>query len=120
MTNRPRSPHCVLLISLLVLTVAGPALLVPAASADPIESPGGAVVLPLTGLALDLPLAASGCGYRLSGSWAIDASGSYDGRDVLDEACGDSLTSGNWVSMGYFTAGSDSAVVAAEVGLEKE
>lgn len=83
------------------------------AAAEPVPSPGGPVVLPLSGLSIDLPPATGGCSYRLSGSWALGDNGSYDGRDVIDVACGDSLVSGNWISLGYFTAGDPAAVVAA-------
>lgn len=83
------------------------------AAAEPVPSPGGTVILPVTGLSIDLPPAIGGCTYRLSGSWIINDDGSFDGRDVIDEACGDSLVSGNWVSLGYFTAGDPAAVVAA-------
>lgn len=89
------------------------ALFTVSAAAEPIPSPGGTVILPISGLSIDLPLATGGCTYRLSGSWIINDDGSYDGRDVVDEACGDSLVSGNWVSLGYFTAGDPAAVVAA-------
>jgi hypothetical protein len=83
------------------------------AAAEPVPSPGGPVILPITGLSIDLPPATGGCTYRLSGSWIINDDDSFDGRDVIDEACGDSLVSGNWVSLGYFTAGDPAAVVAA-------
>ncbi len=101
-----------LLIHGIAIMSATCALVLPA-DADPIPSPGGEVILPVTGLSIDLPPAAPGCSYRLSGSWALEDNGSFDGRDVVDEACADSLVAGTWISLGYFDAGADSAVVAA-------
>lgn len=111
MNHRALRPHTLLrYVAAVALTIGS---LVPVATATPLESSGGAIGLPVSGLHVDVPAAAPGCSYRLSGSWSLDEFGAYDGRDVIDEACGDSLTAGTWISVGYFTAGDDAAVVAA-------
>lgn len=94
----------------LALGLVAAALVAPAA-ADPLESTGGPAVLPITGLAIDLPALSDSCVYHLSGSWSLDENGSYNGRDVLDELSGDTLTAGTWVSLGYFDAGEGAALV---------
>lgn len=81
------------------------------ATADPLETTGGQSVLPITGLVVSLPALTDSLVYHLSGSWAIDEDGSYNGRDVLDELSGSTLTAGTWVSLGYFDAGEGTALV---------
>lgn len=103
MSHRPR-------IALVVLAYVLAHLALPAL-AEPNVSAGGPVTLPVSGLALTLPPPAEGCEYHLSGSWALTADNSFDGRDVIDVACGDSLQSGNWISLGYFNLGDPVAVV---------
>ena len=79
----------------------------------PTEMAGGPVVLPVTGLAVDLPALRDSCVYHVSGSWALDASGNYDGRDIVDQLCEGTLTAGTWISLGYFSAGEGSSLVNA-------
>lgn len=97
-----------LLASLASLAFAG------AAHADPIEKPPGKVVLPLSGLEVNLPKdARKGFRWALSGSYSyIDGGKSFDGRDVIDGKVGDKLVSGSWVHVGYFDAGDCGKVVA--------
>jgi hypothetical protein len=81
--------------------------------ADPIEVVSGPVVLPLTGLALELPKdSRPGAVWSLSGSWSLTDSGtSFDARDVIDQKVGGNLITGTWVHIGYFNAGDCAAVV---------
>ncbi len=82
-----------------------------AVQADPVVVSGGRTVLPTSGLEIELP-ARDGLAYHLSGSWSLnDAAGTYDSRDVVDEKRGDTLVAGNWVMLGYFTAGECGSVV---------
>jgi len=84
-----------------------------ASGVDPIEVASGPVVLPLTGLAIELPKdSRAGAVWSLSGSWSFTDSGaSFDGRDVIDQKVGGKLVSGTWVHLGYFNAGDCGAVV---------
>ncbi|MCE9572504.1 MAG: hypothetical protein K8W52_05055 [Deltaproteobacteria bacterium] len=84
-----------------------------AAHADPLAVKSGKVVLPMTGLAIDLPKdARKGATWMLSGSWALTKGGaSFDGRDVVDLKVGDKLVAGNWIHVGYFDSGDCAAVV---------
>jgi hypothetical protein len=82
------------------------------AAADPIDSQGGTTILPISGLAVDLPPANGACVYKVSGSFSLNDGATYDGRDVIDEACGEILVAGTWISLGYFDAGEPAAVVA--------
>lgn len=86
------------------------------AAADPVPVRSGKVVLPITGLAVDLPKdPRKNATWALSGSWSLSNGGtSYDGRDVIDQKVGDRLVAGNWVHIGYFDAG-DCAKVVAEL-----
>jgi hypothetical protein len=61
------------------------------------------VVLPLSGLALDVPVRGDGVTYEVVGSWALSPDDNYYGRDVIEEssATGD-LVGGTWVMIGYF------------------
>jgi len=98
-----------LLVPLAVLLVHGQG-----AHADP-EAPEfkpltlreGAVVLPLSGLALSLPPAPGEAGsWQISGSWALSDDGrGFDGRDVLDRREGERLVAGTWLMLGHFDAG---------------
>lgn len=92
------------------LVLAGPAR---TAAADPIPVKSGKVVLPLTGLAVDLPAdKRKNATWMLSGSWSLtDGGAAFDGRDVVDLKVGDKLVAGNWVHIGYFNAGDCAAVV---------
>jgi hypothetical protein len=80
------------------------------ATAGPVTVPGGNVVLPLSGLEIDLPVLSGGLSYRVSGSWRLGGKG-FDGRDVVDEVRDDTLVAGNWIMLGYFTAGGCGATV---------
>lgn len=86
--------------------------LVASATADPVTTQGGTVVLALSGLEVDLPMLPDTNAYRISGSFALDEEGNYDGRDVIDEFSGEDLVAGTWISLGYFSAGTPDAVVA--------
>jgi hypothetical protein len=93
--------------------------------AEPLAFPGGKLILPLTGLELELPKPkGKGRTWQLSSSFALEDAG-FDARDVIDEKSGDDLISGTWVSLGYFSAGECTAVLAnleledAEVGSTK-
>ena len=94
------------------LALAGP---VRHAPADPLPVKSGKVVLPLTGLAVDLPAdKRKNATWMLSGSWSLtDGGAAFDGRDVVDLKVGDKLVAGNWVHIGYFNAGDCAAVVKA-------
>ncbi|MBP6842821.1 MAG: hypothetical protein KA201_03730 [Kofleriaceae bacterium] len=85
------------------------------AAADPLPVRSGKVVLPITGLAVDLPKdARKQATWMLSGSWSLTNGGaSFDGRDVIDLKVGDKLVAGNWVHIGYFDAGDCAKVVQA-------
>jgi hypothetical protein len=96
-----------------LLSLSSSAGLVCPAAADPIEVQGGTVVLTISGLELDLPPPDEGCVYKVSGSFALTDDAKYDGRDVIDEVCGDELAAGTWISLGYFDAGDPAAVVAS-------
>lgn len=79
--------------------------------ADPVVLPSGPVVLPLSGLSIDLPRdPRPGFEWRLTASFSVD--GGYDGRDVVDEVVDDKVVAGTWVHLGYFTAGDCRATVA--------
>ena len=82
---------------------------------EPIVIKSGAVVLPISGLALDLPVdQRAGFTWSLSASYALSANGtSFDGRDVIDEKIDDKLIAGSWVQVGYFDAGDCKATVGA-------
>jgi hypothetical protein len=89
-------------------------VLVPAAvHADPVVVKAGKVVLPITGLVVDLPRdARKNASWSLSGSWSLSDGGkSFDGRDVIDLKLGDKLIAGTWVHIGYFNAGECASVV---------
>ncbi len=84
-------------------------------SGEPIAVKSGAVVLPISGLALDLPVdGRADFTWSLSSSYALSANGaSFDGRDVIDEKITDKLVAGCWVQVGYFDAGNCKATVGA-------
>lgn len=88
-------------------------LFAPMARAEPAATPGTRVVLPLSGLVLELPEEAKkGTAWTLSASWRLGDTGTgFDGRDVLDEKVGDTLVAGTWVSVGHFAAGDCGKVV---------
>jgi hypothetical protein len=83
------------------------------AAADPIDVHGGTVILPMTGLELDLPPSPEGAGYRVSGSYLLTDEASFDGRDVIDEFRGGEIAAGTWISLGYFDAGAPEAIVGS-------
>jgi hypothetical protein len=84
-------------------------------SGDPIVVKPGAVVLPISGLALDLPVdRRADFTWSLSASYALSDNGtSFDGRDVIDEKIKDKLVAGSWVQVGHFDAGDCKATVGA-------
>ena len=86
-----------------------------AMSGDPIAVKSGAVVLPISGLALDLPAdPRADFTWGLSSSDALSDNGKvFDGRDVIDEKIKDELVAGTWVQVGYFDAGDCKATVGA-------
>ena len=86
-----------------------------AMSGDPIAVKSGAVVLPISGLALDLPVdPRADFTWSLSSSYALSNNGTaFDGRDVIDEKIKDELVAGTWVQVGYFDAGDCKATVGA-------
>ncbi|HVV84226.1 MAG TPA: hypothetical protein VHE35_14235 [Kofleriaceae bacterium] len=79
----------------------------------PVPMRAGKVVLPITGLAIELPKdARKTATWMLSGSWSLGDDGtSFDGRDVIDQKLGDKLVAGNWIHIGYFNAGACEKVV---------
>ena len=81
--------------------------------ADPLIVTSGKVVLPVSGLAVDLPKdPRKWAAWSLAGSWSLTSGGaSFDGRDVIDQKVGDTLVAGNWIQVGYFDAGACEAVV---------
>lgn len=85
------------------------------AGANPAIVTPGPVVLPLSGLSLELPAdPRDGFTWNLSASYALTGDGaSFDGRDVLDEKVQDHLVAGTWIQVGYFNAGDCKATVAA-------
>jgi hypothetical protein len=106
--NHPRR------LSLLgLLAVSALFVLLGAAGADPIDVHGGTVILPITGLELDLPPSDEGNGYKVSGSYLLTDEASFDGRDVIDEFRDGAIAAGTWISLGYFDAGEPEAIVAA-------
>ncbi len=84
-------------------------------SGEPIAVKSGPVVLPISGLALDLPVdGRADFTWSLSSSYALSANGtSFDGRDVIDEKIKDKLIAGCWVQVGHFDAGDCKATVGA-------
>lgn len=110
---RSSARACRLTLALVLAGALTGALIAASALADPLETTGGQVVLPITGLAVELPALAEGSVYHLSGSWSIEQEGSYNGRDVLDELSNDELTAGTWISLGYFDAGEGTALVGS-------
>ncbi len=84
-----------------------------AVSGEPIVVKSGAVVLPISGLAFDLPVdRRADFTWSLSSSYALSDNGkSFDGRDVIDEKIKDKLVAGSWVQIGYFDAGDCKATV---------
>jgi len=86
------------------------------AGAEPVTAKPGPTHLPASGLVIDLP-ANPAVTYKVSGSWSVDDNAiSFDSRDVIDEfdAASGKIVAGNWVMVGYFTAGDCKAVLAAE------
>jgi hypothetical protein len=69
----------------------------------PLVVASGKVVLPLSGLVIELPAAKHQ--WSVSASWALDKDGGFDARDVIDEKDGDKLVAGSWVLVGHFVAG---------------
>jgi hypothetical protein len=89
-------------------------LAAPPARADPTQVKPGKVVLPLSGLEIELPkVTRKDFTWNLASSYSV-AGGSYDGRDVIDEKIGDKIEAGTWVMLGYFTAGDCKKVLAAQ------
>lgn len=82
-------PRFALLAALLTLIGAGHAL-----AAD------HKVVLPLAGLAVDLP-AKAGLDYVVSGSWLIDGI-TFEGGDTIDEVRAGEVVATSWISIGWF------------------
>lgn len=90
--------------------------LVAPAMAEPVTARSGPAQLPTSGLLIDLP-ANPALSYKISGSWSLDdAAPSFDTRDVIDEfnATTGKLVAGNWVLVGYFTAGDCKAILGGE------
>ncbi len=82
-------------------------------SGEPIAVKSGPVVLPITGLSIELPAdTRADFTWSLSSSYALANDGtSFDGRDVIDEKIKDTLVAGTWVHVGYFNAGDCRATV---------
>ncbi len=97
----------------LLAPLLGLGLLARPLAAEPLPVRSGKVVLPITGLAVDLPKdARKNATWALSGSWSLSNGGAaFDGRDVIDLKVGDKLVAGNWVHVGYFDAGECAKVV---------
>lgn len=83
------------------------------ADAEPVKVRAGKVVLPITGLAVELPRdPRKSATWLLSGSWSLSNGGSaYDGRDVIDQHVGGKLVRGDWIHTGYYDVGDCAAVV---------
>ncbi len=64
---------------------------------------GGEVVLPLAGIAVDLP-ARAGLGYEVTGSWKLDGM-AFEGGDTIDELRAGKVVATTWVSVGWFEVG---------------
>jgi hypothetical protein len=80
--------------------------------AAPALHPSGDVVLPLTGLGIELPKdPREGHTWSLASSFALDPG--FEARDVVDEKVGGKLVSATWVSVGHFAAGGCEAVLAS-------
>ncbi|NLH76024.1 MAG: hypothetical protein GX465_03190 [Acidobacteria bacterium] len=99
-----------LVLALAAVSLTGIALM----SGEPITVKSGAVVLPITGLAIELPAdTRDGFTWSLASSYALSNNGTvFDGRDVIDEKIKDKLVAGCWVQVGYFNAGDCRATVA--------
>lgn len=84
-----------------------------AARAQPVVVPAGQVVLPITGLAFELPAHPDkGASWHLTASWNLTPTGDgFDGRDVIDEKVGDAISAGTWVHVGFFHSGQCTKVV---------
>ncbi len=98
--------------ALAAIAVAGAA---PAVS-EPVVVKSGAAQLPTSGLIIDLP-ANPALTYKVAGSWALaDAPPNFDTRDIVDEynVSTGALYAGNWVLVGYFTAGGCDGVLKGE------
>jgi len=68
--------------------------------------PGGLVVLPTTGIRVELQVLSGGSTYRVSGRWGLsDTDGSWS-RDVIDEVQNGRLTGATWYYVGPFKNGS--------------
>lgn len=91
-----------------------------AARAEPAVVSSGRVVLPLSGLVIDLPKdARKGFSWSLASSWRLaETDAGYDGRDVIDEKIDQTLVAGTWVQVGHFAAG-DCRAVLRSVALEQ-
>lgn len=99
-----------------VLALAAAALTVMTVmSGEPIAVKSGPVVLPITGLSIELPAdPRADFTWSLSSSYALANDGtSFDGRDVIDEKINDKLVAGTWAQVGYFSAGGCQATVNA-------
>lgn len=85
----------------------------PALAVTPRKVAAGKVVLPLTGLAIELPRdKRKGATWSLTGSWSLTGGGaSFDSRDVVDLEVDGTLVAGNWIHVGYFDAGACAKVV---------
>jgi hypothetical protein len=94
-----------LIATLLLCTVASPA------RSEPVVVKPGKVVLPMSGLEIELPKdSRKGHTWSVSGSYALDDA--FDSRDVIDEKVDGKLVAGSWVLVGYFSAGDCEATVA--------
>ncbi|MBI2516752.1 MAG: hypothetical protein HYV95_07525 [Opitutae bacterium] len=99
-------------LPLLVVLAAFLAIPLRAAKSIVIPDTGGRVTLPTTGLAVTLP-EQKGTTRKIIGRWNLsDDTTTFWSRDVIDEFdAQDELTTGNWVTIGYFDAGEAAAVV---------
>lgn len=106
--NRLRAAFVALVIT--AATALAPAL-APAQSVTPVDLAGGVVVLPISGLEIELPAAPAGCRYAVTGRWALDEGEYFIGQDEIETVRGDSLIAYDVVWMGYFGDDQGQAVI---------
>jgi hypothetical protein len=87
---------------------------VDALPAPPVEAtPTTRVVLPLSGLAVELPDLPDGGAYAFGGGWLLSPEGGYYGRDVIEERGGaGDLVGGSWVFVGHYDGKTCEAMLA--------
>lgn len=101
MPSLPRLPGVATTLAIAAFAIFTPAL-APAQVVTPFELTAGVVVLPVSGLEIELPAAPTGCRYLVTGSWELGEGERFSGHDEIATMCGDSLIANDLVWMGFY------------------